>query len=68
MEDFGEDPLDLLDDDGDGAIEMALFFDEDEKNKQGGSKPPGNSGCCVVLLCIGSSTLIVGWSVVKMIV
>ena len=29
MEDFDEDPLDLLEDDGDGVIEMCLFFDED---------------------------------------
>ena len=68
MEDFGEDPLDLLDDDGDGVIEMCLFFDEDEKNKQGGSKPPANSGCCVVLLCIGASMLVAGWGAVKLIV
>ncbi len=38
MEDFDGDPLDLLDDDGDGVIEMCLFFDEDEKDKQGGGK------------------------------
>jgi hypothetical protein len=29
--DFDEDPLDLLDDDGDGVIEMGLFFDDDKK-------------------------------------
>ena len=45
MDDFDEDPLDLLEDDGDGVIEMGLFFDKDEKEKQSGSKPPGNSGC-----------------------
>ena len=32
MEDFDNDPLDLLDDDGDGVNEMCLFFDEEEKN------------------------------------
>ena len=30
--DFDEDPLDLLDDDGDGVIETCLFFDEDGKD------------------------------------
>ena len=44
MEDFDEDPLDLLEDDGDGVIEMDLFFDED---KQSGNKPPGGGGCCI---------------------
>jgi len=45
MVDFGEYPLDLFDDDGDGVNEMCLLFDEDGKNKQTGSKPPSNSGC-----------------------
>jgi len=67
MEDFDGDPLDLLDDDGDGVIEMGLFFDEDEKNKQSGSKPPGNSGCCIVLLGIGTSILIACCGVAKLI-
>ncbi len=65
MEDFDGDPLDLLDDDGDGVIEMGLFFDEDEKNKQSGIKPPGNSGCCIVLLGIGTSLLVVGFGIAK---
>ncbi len=60
MEDFDEDPLDLLEDDGDGVIEMGLFFDEDEKSKQGGNKPPVGVGCCVVLLGMGSS-MSAGW-------
>ena len=45
--------LDLLDGDGDDAMEMCLFFDDDKKNKI--RKPPSNSVCCVVLLAIGSS-------------
>ena len=57
---YDEDPLDLLEDDGDGVIEMGLFLDEDTK-EQSGSGSPQNSGCCVVLLisgCIfGLSTL-----------
>lgn len=58
-----EDPLDLLEDDGDGVIEMCLFFDDEDKNKQGGSKPPNKSGCCVVLLAIGSSLAGALWGI-----
>ncbi len=65
MEDFDEDPLDLLEDDGDGVIEMGLFFDEDEKDKQSGNKPPGGGGCCVVLLGMGTSILMAGWGIAK---
>jgi len=64
MDEFDEDPLDLLEDDGDGVIEMGLFFDEDEKDKQGRNKPPGNSGCCIVILAMGASVLIAGWSII----
>jgi hypothetical protein len=55
MDDFGEDPLDLFDDDGDGVVEMCVLFDDEGKNKQTGSKPPSNSGCCVVFLATGAS-------------
>ena len=51
MEDF-DDPLDLLDDDGDGVVEMCLFEEED-KLKKGGSN--NNSGCCLVIFAIGLS-------------
>jgi hypothetical protein len=61
MEDFDEDPLGLLDDDGDGVNEMCLLFDEDDEKKKSSGRPPSNSGCCVVLLCIGASMLIAGW-------
>jgi len=60
--DFDEDPLDLLEDDGDGVIETCLFFDEDGKDKQSGKKPPGKSGCCVVLLAVGASSIIIGYT------
>jgi hypothetical protein len=30
MDDFDEDPLDLLEDDGDGVIEMCLLLDDEE--------------------------------------
>ena len=65
MDDFDEDPLGLLDDDGDGVIEMGLFFDEDEKNNENGNKPPGKSGCCVLLLGVGTSLLMAGWGIAK---
>jgi hypothetical protein len=37
MDDFDEDPLDLREDDGDGVIEMGLFFDDDKKENDSGS-------------------------------
>jgi hypothetical protein len=46
MEDF-EDQLDLLNDDGDGVVEISLL-EEEEKGKKGGSN--NKSGCCVVFL------------------
>ena len=60
MEDFDDSPLDL-DGDGDDAMEMCLFFDDDKKSK--GSKPPSNSGCCVVFLAIGSPLAGVMWGI-----
>ncbi len=66
MKDFEDDPLDLLDDDGDGVNEMCLLFEEDEKKK--GSKPPSNSGCCVLLFVMGSAVLMAGWGTVKLFV
>ena len=61
MEDFDEDPLDLLEDDGDGVIEMGLFFDEEQKKGEGdGSRH--NGGCCVVLLVVGASSIIIGYT------
>ena len=63
MEDF-DDPLDLLDDDGDGVIEMSLL-EEEEKHEKGGSS--NKSGCCVVFLLLGSSLVLAGWSVSQMV-
>jgi len=63
MEDLDKDPLDLLDDDGDGVMEMCLFFDEDGKNKGNDSNQPGKSGCCVALLAIGGALSTVTWSI-----
>ena len=63
MEDFDEDPLDLLGDDGDGVNEMCLLLDDDAKKKQTSSKPPNNSGCCVTFLVLGISAGMVGWGI-----
>jgi hypothetical protein len=60
MDEFNENPLDLLEDDGDGVIETCLFFDEDEKDK-----PPGGGGCCVVFLAIGTSIGTAAWGISK---
>lgn len=68
MDEFDEDPLDLLEDDGDGVIEMPLFFDEDSKNKQGERPPASHSGCCVLLLGLITSLLIFGWGATRLIV
>jgi len=63
MQDFDE--LDLLDDDGDGVIEISLL-EEEETRKKGGSST--KSGCSIVFLVLDSSLLIAGWSVIRMIV
>ena len=36
MEDF-DDPLDLLDDDGDGVVEMSILEDEERQRKKSGN-------------------------------
>ena len=59
MEDF-DDPLDLLDDDGDGVIEMCLL-EEEEKRDKGGRID--KSGCCIIFLLLSSSVIIAGWCV-----
>ena len=62
MQDY-DDPLDLLDDDGDGVIEISLL-EEEEILKKGGSN---KSGCCVVFLMLSSSLLVAGWCVSQVI-
>jgi hypothetical protein len=54
MKDY-DDPLDLLDDDGNGILEMCLLEEEEKKRKIGGNNNP--SGCCFVLILIGASLL-----------
>jgi len=58
------DPLDLLDDDGDGVVEMALIEEEEKIKKSRGKK---NSGCCIVFLLLGSSLVFTGWYVSQVI-
>ena len=62
MEDFDSDPLDLIDDGDQGAIELSLLEEEKEKqSKEGAGK--NSTGCCVVLFLIGSSVILAGWIV-----
>jgi len=63
MKDF-DDPLDLLDDDGDGVVEISLLEEEEKLRKNSGKK---NSGCCVVFLLLGSSLVLAGWYVTQLI-
>ena len=67
MDDFDEDPLDLLDDDSDGVVEMPLFFDEEHRETPGEGKPPERSGCCFALFCVGVSLATAGWGITKLI-
>ena len=57
---MSEDPLDLLDDDGDGVIEMCLLEEQEKREKSGGNK---NTGCCVVFLVLCSPVITIGWTV-----
>lgn len=62
FEDF-DNPLDL-DGDGDDAMEMCLFFDDEDKGGQG-KKIPQGSGCCVVLLMFGGAASTMVWGISK---
>ena len=55
-----EDPLDLLNDDGDGVIEACLLEEEEKSGKGGGNK---NTGCCVVFLALCSPVITIGLAV-----
>ena len=57
MEDFEDDPLDLLEDDGDGVIETILLLDDEEEKE----KPILERTGCAVLLIGVSSTVGAGW-------
>ena len=56
MDDFEDDPLDLLEDDGDGVIETILM-EEEEKPIQ------HRTGCVVLLIGVGSSAG-AGWWII----
>lgn len=62
--DFDDDPLDLLEDDGDGVNEIGLFFeDEDKQNSQ---KATQGTGCSLILLCMGAGVISAGLILTKM--
>ena len=53
MDDFDDDPLDLLEDDGDGVIETILMEEEEKPILE-------RTGCAVLLIGVGS-TVGAGW-------
>jgi len=61
---YFDDPLDLLDDDGDGVIEVSILEEEEKSPKRSRRK---NSGCCVVFLVLGSSLILAGWCVIQVV-
>ena len=64
MMNHDEDPLDLLEDDGDGVNEMCLFFDDGSEKKNSKRSPQG-TGCAIVLLLMGASIISAGFLVGK---
>ncbi len=62
---FDEDPMDLLEDDGDGVVEMGIFFDEDKESGSNQS-PQGKSGCSIILLLTGGTMTTIGYGVSKL--
>ena len=60
MEDFDSDPLDMIDDGDQGAVEMSIL-EEEKQSKEGAGN--NKTGCSVVLFLIGSSLIIAGWFV-----
>jgi hypothetical protein len=64
MVNHDEDPLDLLEDDGDGVNEMCLFFDDGMEKKNSKGSPQG-TGCGFVLLLMGASVITSGFLIEK---
>ncbi len=62
---YDEDPLELLEDDGDGVIEIGLFFD-DEKETGKKKSPQGNSGCGLAMIIMGGTLSTIGYGVSKL--
>ena len=63
MTDYDE--LDLLQDDGDGVVEMCLMEEEEERQVKRGSSE-NNSGCGLVFLILLFIVLLAGWIVSQM--
>lgn len=64
--DFDEDPLDLLEDDGDGVTEMALFFDDDKEIGHNKASR-GNSGCSIAFLFLTTTFVSAGIAIFNLI-
>ena len=63
MDEFDEDPLDLLEDDGEGVIDSILLLDDEKANPA----PRGwGSGCGLILLAVPSSLLATGLAIYHM--
>lgn len=58
-----DDPLDLLEDDGDGVIETITLFDEDGQSQD--HRAPKTGGCCVSLMLTGSTVAAIGCGSIK---
>lgn len=65
MDDFDnfDKPLDL-NGDGDDAMEMGLFFDDDKKGGDEKRTPQG-SGCCVTLMMFGTAASTLAWGITR---
>jgi hypothetical protein len=57
-----DDPLDLLDDDGDSVVEKSLS-EKEEKSWKGHQN--NNNGCCIIFLLLPSSLVVAGWHLSK---
>ncbi|NNF45889.1 MAG: hypothetical protein HKN69_03885 [Desulfofustis sp.] len=56
MEEFDDDPLDLLEDDGDGVIETILLEEEEEK-------PIQERVGCSLIFAAGVLATAIGWGI-----
>jgi len=53
-----------LDGDGDDAMEMGLFFDDEKRGGQC-KKTPQTRGCCIALLMFGVTASTMAWGITK---
>ncbi|MFC1844822.1 hypothetical protein ACFLZ5_08540 [Thermodesulfobacteriota bacterium] len=63
MNDF-DDPLDLLDDDGDGVIEMSILEEEERQSKKGSNN---KTGCLYFILLISLWVIFTGFIVSQLV-